>query len=178
MIELGRPRDRFRRWPVFMLACLSASFLTYIIPEMVSVAMHPQTAGLHNFTFPLLMSVVAGPVIWLLLAIALAWTARGALVRPNRGLIAGALAGATYLAAAVALSFSTPVSNTSLAQLGLRLFLTPFVQARMLALHRVVGWGLSDPPLGWSFVVAPLIGCVFGGWLYGWLSRGDAGHRP
>jgi hypothetical protein len=178
MIELGRPRGGFRRWPVFVLACLSSSFLTYIIPEIVSVAMHPQTAGAHNLAFPLLMSVVAGPDIWLLLAAALAFTARGRLVGPSRGLLAGGLAGVAYLAAAFVLSFSTPISNASLSELSARLVLTPFVQARALALHRLVGWGLTEPPLGWSFVVGPLVGCLFGGWLYGWLSRENVGQRP
>jgi len=65
-------------------------------------------------------------------------------------------------------------------EVAVRIALTPFVQARMLALHRVVGWGLYDPPLGWSFVLAPLVGCTFGGRLYGVLCsrRSAIRHSP
>ena len=165
MIGAGRLRDLLRRWPVLVAACLSASFLTYILPEIVSVVLHPETAGVHNIAFPLLMSVVAGLDLWLLLAASLAW------LGPGRGVRAGGLAGAAYLALAVAFSFVTPISNTPFGEVAVRIALTPFVQARVLALHRLVGWSLPDPPLGWSFVLAPLAGCTFGGWLYSRLSE-------
>jgi len=181
MIGGRRVEQLLLRWPVLAVACLSASFLTYILPEIVSIVLHPPTLGFHNLAFPAAMSVIGGLYIWLLLVAALAWMAKGPDVGPQRGVLAGVLAGVGYLVVALAFSLVTPASDISLAEVVVRILLTPFVQARMLALHRAIGWGLSDPPLGWSFVLSPLVGCTFGGWLYGALSSRrptTAGHSP
>jgi hypothetical protein len=170
--------ERPRRWPAFVIAALSASFITYIIPEAVSVALNPPTVGIHNLVFPLAMTCVAGLDIWLCLGVALWLTAKGPLEGAGRDVLAGLLAGGAYVLLAFAFSFATPVSGASLAELAVRTVLTPLVQARSLALHRVVGWGLADPPLGWSFVLSPIVGCAVGGWLYGLLAPRKPRERP
>ena len=166
-------QDRPGRWLAFTVAGQAASFLTYAIPEGVSIGLHPRTIGAHNLTFVLAMTLFGGLDIWLLLALALKLTATWSLGGERRWLLSGVLAGIAYLALAFAFSFSfgAPASDTPLVELVLRVILTPQVQARMLARHRVDGWGLYDPPLGWAFVLSPIVGCTVGGWLYGLLAR-------
>ena len=165
------PQDLPRRWLAFAVAGLSASFLTYAIPEGMSIGLHPQTIGAHNLTFVLAMTLFGGLDIWLLLGLALTLTVKRSLDGERRWLLSGGLAGIAYVLLAFAFSAGAPVSDTPFVELALRVVLTPQVQARMLALHRVDGWGLYDPPLGWTFVLSPIVGCTVGGWLYGRLAR-------